>query len=94
MFVSPNNSALLGSAPRGRQGIASAVLAEARNVGMVIGVGIAGAVFSSALSMLGENMVTEAVHYGFLVAAGFALTGMIVSSTRGNAGPPVAAKPV
>jgi len=94
MFVSPNNSALLGSAPRGRQGIASAVLAEARNVGMVVGVGIAGAVFSSALSMLGENMVIDAVHYGFLVAAGFALTGMIVSSTRGNAGPPVAAKPV
>jgi EmrB/QacA subfamily drug resistance transporter len=93
MFVSPNNSALLGSAPRGRQGIASAVLAEARNVGMVIGVGIAGAVFSSALSILGENMVTEAVHYGFLVAAGFALTGMIVSSTRGNASAPVAAKP-
>jgi EmrB/QacA subfamily drug resistance transporter len=84
MFVSPNNSALLGSAPRGRQGIASAVLAEARNVGMVIGVGIAGAVFTSALAFLGENMVTEATHYGFLVAAGVAFIGMIVSSARGN----------
>ena len=94
MFVSPNNSALLGSAPRGRQGIASAVLAEARNVGMVIGVGIAGAVFSSALSVLGEDMVTEAVHYGFLVAAGVALVGMFVSSSRGNPGANVAEKPV
>ena len=94
MFVSPNNSALLGSAPRGRQGIASAVLAEARNVGMVIGVGIAGAVFSSALSILGEDMVAEAVHYGFLVAAGVALVGMFVSSSRGNPAAKVAEKPV
>jgi hypothetical protein len=61
---------------------------------MVVGVGIAGAVFSSALSMLGENMVTEAVHYGFLVAAGVALTGMIVSSTRGNAVTQAAVKPL
>jgi MFS family permease len=85
MFVSPNNSALLGSAPRDRQGIASAILAEARNVGMVIGVGIAGAVFSSALATLGEDMVTEAVHYGFLVGAGIAFIGMIISAMRGNA---------
>lgn len=84
MFVSPNNSALLGSAPRGRQGIASAVLAEARNVGMVLGVGIAGAVYSSALAILGEDMITQAVTYGFLVAAGAAFIGVIVSSVRGN----------
>ena len=38
-FVSPNNSALMGAAPRNRQGIASGVLATARNVGMVPGVG-------------------------------------------------------
>ena len=84
MFVSPNNSALLGSAPRGRQGIASAILAEARNLGMVIGVGIAGAVFTSALAVLGEGEVTTAVGYGFGVAALAAFTGMIVSSVRGN----------
>jgi len=84
IFVSPNNSALLGSAPRGRQGIASAVLAEARNVGMVLGVGISGAVFSTALGFLGENAVIDAVHYGFLTAAIVAFIGILVSSVRGN----------
>jgi EmrB/QacA subfamily drug resistance transporter len=84
IFVSPNNSALLGSAPRGRQGIASAILASARNVGMVLGVGIAGAVFSTALGFLGENSVIEAVHYGFLTAAVVAFIGILVSSVRGK----------
>ena len=84
IFVSPNNSALLGSAPRGRQGIASALLASARNVGMVLGVGIAGAVFSSVLASRGENALIDAIHYGFLTAACIAFTGMIVSSIRGN----------
>jgi EmrB/QacA subfamily drug resistance transporter len=84
IFVSPNNSALLGSAPRGRQGIASAILASARNVGMVLGVGIAGAVFSTALGFLGENAVIDAVHYGFLTAAVVAFIGILVSSVRGK----------
>lgn len=36
-FVSPNNSARMGAAPRHRQGIAAGGLATARNVGMVLG---------------------------------------------------------
>ena len=47
-FISPNNSALMGSAPKNRQGIAAGILATARNFGMVLGVGIAGAIFSTA----------------------------------------------
>jgi MFS family permease len=44
MFISPNTntSALMGSAPRARQGIASGVQAVARNFGMVLGIGLAG----------------------------------------------------
>ncbi|HSP35507.1 MAG TPA: DHA2 family efflux MFS transporter permease subunit, partial [Thermoanaerobaculia bacterium] len=49
LFVSPNNSALMGAAPRHRQGIAAGVLATARNVGMVLGIGLAGAVFTTIL---------------------------------------------
>jgi MFS family permease len=37
LFTSPNNSALLGSAPRERQGVAAAIMATSRNVGMVLG---------------------------------------------------------
>ncbi len=47
IFISPNTSALMGSAPRNRQGIASGIQATARNVGMVLGVGLAGAILTS-----------------------------------------------
>lgn len=47
IFIPPNNSALMGSAPTNRQGIAGGVLAAARNIGMAFGVGLAGAVFAS-----------------------------------------------
>ena len=49
-FISPNNSALMGSAPISRQGIAAGILATARNFGMVLGVGIAGAIFTTTLT--------------------------------------------
>jgi hypothetical protein len=45
-FTSPNNSALMGSAPRERQGVAAAIMATSRNVGMVLGVGLAGAIMA------------------------------------------------
>lgn len=38
LFTTPNNSAIMGAAPRDRQGVASGLLAAARNVGMVCGV--------------------------------------------------------
>src|SRR4030043_773181 len=49
-FISPNNSALMGSAPKSRQGIAAGILATSRNFGMVLGVGIAGAIFTTILA--------------------------------------------
>jgi EmrB/QacA subfamily drug resistance transporter len=44
MFQSPNNSAIMGSVPPWRLGIASGILAAMRNVGMVLGIAVAGAV--------------------------------------------------
>jgi EmrB/QacA subfamily drug resistance transporter len=44
MFQSPNNSAVMGSAPVTHLGIASGILAAMRNVGMVLGIAVAGAV--------------------------------------------------
>jgi MFS family permease len=49
-FISPNNSALMGAAPKNRQGIAAGTLATARNFGMALGVGIAGAIYATILS--------------------------------------------
>jgi MFS family permease len=83
-FVSPNNSALMGAAPRNRQGIASGVLATARNVGMVLGVGVAGAVFTTVVSHAtpGSSALVAGVRASLLVAAGLALAGAGSSALR------------
>jgi EmrB/QacA subfamily drug resistance transporter len=47
MFQSPNNSALLGSAPPQRQGVASGILATGRVVGQSMSVAIAGTIFAA-----------------------------------------------
>jgi EmrB/QacA subfamily drug resistance transporter len=91
IFISPNTSALMGAAPPGRQGIASGILATARNVGMVLGVGLAGAVFTSVLAGGATGVTTPAAdpaifaatRASFLVAAVLALVGVGVSATRG-----------
>ena len=44
MFQSPNTSAAMGNVPRVHLGIASGILAAMRNVGMVLGIAVAGAV--------------------------------------------------
>ncbi|GAV22239.1 MFS transporter [Carboxydothermus pertinax] len=46
IFQSPNNSTIMGSVPKNRLGTASGFLATMRNVGMVMGVAVAGAVFT------------------------------------------------
>jgi EmrB/QacA subfamily drug resistance transporter len=83
-FVSPNTSALMGAAPPHRRGIASGILAEARNVGMVLGVALAGAVFTSVLhgTSPGPNPVTfRAISSGLFVAAGVAAVGAVLTAT-------------
>jgi len=44
MFQSPNTSAAMGNVPKRYLGIASGILAAMRNVGMVLGIAVAGAV--------------------------------------------------
>jgi len=84
IFISPNTSALLGSAPRQRQGIASGILATARNVGMVLGVGLAGAILTSITAHNGNASLFDAIRTGMLVATIVAGIGVLVSSLRGN----------
>ncbi|NUQ20108.1 MAG: MFS transporter [Gemmatimonadaceae bacterium] len=83
-FVSPNNSALMGAAPRHRQGIASGVLATARNVGMVLGVGFAGAVFTTiaAHSAVPAEGLVEGIRASLFAAAAVAGLGAVTSAAR------------
>ena len=82
-FVSPNNSALMGAAPRGRQGIASGVLATARNAGMVMGVGISGAVLTTVMTTSsGQHPLADGVRAALFVAAGLSTVGAVTSMIR------------
>ncbi len=86
LFTSPNNSALMGAAPANRQGIASGVLAVARNLGFALGVGVSGAVFTTVLERGGRS--TEALAAGAAascaVAAVIAGAGALTSAARGR----------
>jgi MFS family permease len=50
IFQSPNTSAAMATVPRPQLGVASAVLSEMRNVGMVLGIGLAGLVLHLLVS--------------------------------------------
>src|SRR5207245_2868986 len=60
-FQSPNNSALMGAAPKELQGAASGFLATGRVVGQSLSVALAGAVFTSlGGAMAGQLLVAHA----------------------------------
>ncbi len=94
LFASPNNSSIMGAAPRNRQGVAAGVLATARNVGMVLGVGISAAVFETVVVHAGGISHLPAVVSGarmsFAVAAGVAVLGAACAAFTGSAGVPPA----
>lgn len=84
VFISPNTSALMGAAPRRQQGIAAGVMATARNVGMVLGIGFAGAVFTTVLSNSAQAeflAIFPAAQMAFLAAIVVAVIGAVVSLT-------------
>jgi EmrB/QacA subfamily drug resistance transporter len=88
IFISPNSSALMGSAPPDRQGTASGILATARNAGMVLGVGLAGAIFTTILARGGpggrEEALFNAVAASYRAASGVALIAALASAARGR----------
>ena len=79
LFVAPNNSQLLGAAPTHRRGIASGVLAASRNVGMVLGVELTGAFYTTALANHGPDAVPVGVSWTLRLTAGLALLAALAS---------------
>ncbi len=61
LFVSPNNTAIMGSVPMAQRGIASGASATARNLGMVMGVAFAGSIFTSTFTGLSQGVGLD--HY-------------------------------
>ena len=62
LFQSPNNSALMGSAPRSLQGSAGGFLATGRVVGQSLSVALAGAIFASLGGALAGRLLVAQVH--------------------------------
>ncbi len=62
MFTSPNNTAVMNSVSPERRGIASGTVATSRNLGMLIGVSVAGLIFSTSFSRLTGGAGLENYH--------------------------------
>jgi MFS family permease len=94
LFVSPNNTAIMGAVAVHQRGIASGATATARTLGMVFGVALAGTIFSAFLTFQGKGMDTyvpamaPAFMAGFrhVMAAGtfLAAIGVAVTLSRGK----------
>ncbi|HEY9247037.1 MAG TPA: MFS transporter, partial [Candidatus Methanoperedens sp.] len=71
LFQAPNNSIIMSSLPKERLGIAAGTLGTMRNLGMVIGVAISGAVFSTRYVFYGniESSFLPALRDTYIVSA-------------------------
>jgi MFS family permease len=90
LFQSPNNSAIMGCVPPWHLGIASGTIAAMRNVGMVTGIAVAGAVLyavapfaasqdPSSFTPANIEMFLEGLRWAFLTGAGLAALGALTS---------------
>jgi len=59
LYVPPNNTAIMSSVQPSKRGIASGAVATARNIGMVIGVALAGLIFTTSFSSLTNGSTLE-----------------------------------
>lgn len=88
-FQSPNNSAIMGAAPRNRLGIASGMLSMTRTLGQTIGIALLGALFATRLSYYAgypvdisdasADVFVSALHDQFLVVAVLIALGLMLS---------------
>jgi EmrB/QacA subfamily drug resistance transporter len=87
LFQAPNNSIIMGSLPKEQLGIAAGTLGTMRNMGMVIGVAVSGAVFSSRYVHYGglESSFLPAFHDTYIVAAVVCGIAMLTSLVRNPA---------
>lgn len=82
IFISPNTSALMGAAPRERQGTAAGVMSTARNLGMTLGIGLAGALFNTALHLGATDGVFPALRFAFGGITGIGVLATLVTLVR------------
>lgn len=89
VFQSPNNSAIMGAAPRGRLGIASSILSLTRTLGQTTGIAVMGAFFATRLNTYAgqpvdivdapADVVVSALHDQFLFVAALIGFGLVLA---------------
>ncbi|MRS64615.1 DHA2 family efflux MFS transporter permease subunit [Larkinella terrae] len=93
LFQSPNSSSALNSAPLAQRGIASSMIAFMRNLGFVVGIALAAAVWYSTRNRWAMETGTtpessaaqlSGMHNVYLILSGLVLTGALISFTRGS----------
>jgi EmrB/QacA subfamily drug resistance transporter len=95
VFLPPNSAAAFSAVPPESRGVASATVAAARNLGMVMGVAVAGAIFNSVFYRLSnglslkeyrpalEGIFMVSFHFVMLGGGCIAVIGMIIAFLRG-----------
>ena len=95
VFIPPNSAAAMSAIPPHQRGIASGTVATARNLGMVIGVALAGLTFNTIFNSLTggldlkvyrpelEPHFVTAFQYAMMAAGMVAGIGAVVSFLRG-----------
>lgn len=84
LFQSPNNNAIMGAVPPSKLGVASALLATVRNLGLVVGAGMATGIFTWRMKV--TNDFISSIHTTHLVAAIVSI-GAVVASLGKERGP-------
>ncbi len=94
-FLPPNSAAAFSAVTPASRGVASATVAAARNLGMVMGVAIAGAIFNSVFYRLSnglslkeyqpalEGIFMDSFHFVMLGGGFIAILGMVIAFLRG-----------
>ena len=95
VFIPPNSATAMSSVPPHRRGIASATVAMARNLGMVLGVAVSGAIFNGTFQKLSngvplkqyqpslQSVFMTAFHTAMFGGVMVALVGVVISYLRG-----------
>ena len=95
IFLPPNSAAAFSAVAPKSRGVASATVAAARNLGMMLGVALTGAIFNSVFYNLSnglslkeyqpalEGIFMDSFHFVMRAGGFIAILGMILSFLRG-----------
>ena len=92
LFIVPNDSAIMGAAPKDKLGVASGILATARNLGLSSGIAFAGTLLAARQSVYGSVNASASTSFSaayrdvYLVTIAMCLMAMTLSLFRGKAG--------